>query len=39
MKLTLAGGQSHLIQLDELSIEHRQIFARALIKRAGLVED
>ena len=38
MKLT-AGGQSHLIQLDELSIEHRQIFAKALIKRAGLVEE
>jgi len=39
MKLTLAGGQSHMIQLDELSIEHRQIFAKALIKRAGLVEE
>ena len=39
MKLTLAGGQSHTIQLDELSIEHRQIFAKALIKRAGLVDE
>lgn len=39
MKLTVAGGQSHLIQLDELSIEHRQIFAKALIKRADLVEE
>ena len=39
MKLTLAGGQSHMIQLDELSIEHRQIFAKALIKRAGLAEE
>lgn len=39
MKLTLAGGQSHMIQLDELSIEHRQIFAKALIKRADLVEE
>ena len=39
MKVTLAGGQSHMIQLDELSIEHRQIFAKALIKRAGLAEE
>jgi hypothetical protein len=38
MKLTLAGGQTHTIMLEELSIEHRQIFAKALIKRAGLVE-
>ncbi len=38
MTLTVADGQSHMIQLDELSIEHRQIFAKALIKRAGLVE-
>ena len=37
MKLIVAGGQSHIIQLDELSIEHRQIFAKALIKRADLV--
>ncbi len=37
MKL-MAGGQTHMIQLDELSIEHRQIFANALIKRAGLVD-
>lgn len=38
MKLTLTGGEIHTIQLDELSIEHRQILANALIKRAGLVE-
>jgi len=39
MKLTVAGGESHTIQLSELSIEHRQIFAKALIKRADLVEE
>ena len=39
MKLIVAGGQSHIIQLGELSIEHRQIFAKALIKRADLVEE
>ena len=38
MKLMVAGGQSHTVQLSELSIEHREIFAKALIKRAGLVE-
>jgi len=38
MKLTLAGGQVHTIRLDALSIEHREILANALIKRAGLVE-
>ena len=37
MKLT-AGGLTHMIQLDELSIEHRQIFANALVKRAGMVK-
>lgn len=39
MTLTLSGGETHVIQLSELSIEHRQIFAKALIKRAGLVEE
>ena len=38
MKLTLAGGETHTIVLGELSIEQRQIFAKALIKRAELVE-
>ena len=39
MKLTLTDGQSHTIVLEKLSIEHRQIFAKALIKRADLVEE
>lgn len=39
MKLTHSGGQSHTILLEKLSIEHRQIFANALIKRANLVEE
>lgn len=38
MKLTLTGGEEYTIVLGDLSIEHRQIFAKALIKRAGLVE-
>ena len=37
MKLT-ASGQTHMIQLDRLSIEHRQIFANALVKRGGMVK-
>ena len=38
MRLTTTDGQTHTILLAELSIEHRQIFAKALIKRADLVE-
>lgn len=38
MKLTLTDGQIHTIVLERLSIEHRQIFAKALIKRGDLVE-
>ncbi len=34
MDITLAGGQTHRINLKRLSIEHRQIFAQALIKRS-----
>jgi len=39
MRVMVAGGTTHLIKLEELSIEHRQIFAKALIKRANLVEE
>ena len=39
MDITLTGGQKHTINLKRLSIEHRQIFSKALIKRARLVED
>ena len=39
MKLTTTDGQTHTIVLEKLSIEHRQIFANALIKRADLVEE
>ena len=38
MRVVVAGGTTHLIKLEELSIEHRQIFAKALIKRANLVD-
>ena len=38
MRVMVAGGTTHLIKLEELSIEHRQIFAKALIKRANLVD-
>jgi len=39
MDITLTGGQKHTINLKRLSVEHRQIFSNALIKRAGLVEE
>ena len=39
MDMTLTDGQKHTINLKRLSIEHRQIFSKALIKRARLVED
>ena len=39
MRVMVAGGATHTIKLEELSIEHRQIFAKALIKRANLVEE
>ena len=39
MRVQVAGGATHMIELEELSIEHRQIFANALIKRANLVEE
>lgn len=39
MTITLAGGQTRRIDLKRLSIEHRQIFAQALIKRAGMVDE
>ena len=39
MRITLTNGTTHTVKLSELSIEHRQIFAQALIKRAGLVKE
>ena len=39
MRVVLAGGTTHTVKLEELSIEHRQILAKALIKRADLVEE
>jgi len=38
MKVLVTGGNAFVIDLSKLSIEHRQIFAKALIKRADLVE-
>lgn len=39
MRVIVTSGATHTIKLEELSIEHRQIFAKALIKRANLVEE
>jgi hypothetical protein len=38
MDITLSDGTKHRIVLVELSVEHREIFAQALVRRAGLVE-
>jgi hypothetical protein len=39
MDIILFGGQTYTVNLEALSVEHRQIMAQALIKRADLVEE
>ncbi len=39
MTITLTGGQTYTLDLKLLSVEHRQIFSQALVKRAGLVKE
>jgi hypothetical protein len=34
-----AGGKTYPLNLKLLSVEHRQIFSQALVKRAGLVKE
>jgi hypothetical protein len=38
MRITAAGGATHVVDLKPPSIEQRQILWRAIARRAGLVE-